>query len=444
LLDWSLQPLLDAGHDPRSIRVLDPACGPGNFLVAAARRLGTAENVVGVDSDVRAVERCRVALGRDARVEVGDAFSADLEDGSFDVVVGNPPFLTPLRTATVTEKAARITRLGSRLPPYVDESALFLVLATRLARSDGGRVALVQPLATLATRDGGWARSAAVEDAALEHLWIATEPVFAASVLTCAVGLCRGQAQGSVSRILGDVVLPRRPLPTDSWSPLLADAFGVPSVTVTGDERIGEVAQVTADFRDEYYEVASLVQEGGEGAPVITSGLIEPGHTRWGEHATTIARRRFTHPTVREAALSDRLRARLVPKVLVATQTMVIEAAVDEQGAWVPLVPVISVVAERDRLWHVAAALCSPPLTAHAATLRLGAARSAAALKLSASDVRGLPLPPASDAWDRAALALRNGDLLASGRLMCEAYGVGDEAFTWWAARLPRRAGGKR
>ena len=432
--------MLDAGRDPRSIRVVDPACGPGNFLVAAARRLGTARNVVGVDSDVRAVERCRATLGRDAQVEVGDAFTADLEDGSFDVVVGNPPFLTPLRTATATEKAARTTRLGSRLPPYVDESALFLVLATRLARPDGGRVAFVQPLATLATRDGGWARAAALEHAALEHLWIATESVFAASVLTCAVGLCRGQPQGAVSRILGDLALAPRPLPTDSWSPLLADAFGVPSVTVTCDRRIGEVAQVTADFRDEYYEVASLVQEGGEGAPVITSGLIEPGHTRWGERATTIARRRFTHPTVPVAALSDRLRSRLVPKVLIATQTKVIEAAVDDEGAWVPAVPVISVVAERDRLWHLAAALCSPPLTAHAATQRLGAARAASALKLSASDVRGLPLPAPSDAWDRAALALRGGDVVASARLMCEAYDVDDEVLTWWAARLPRRA----
>ncbi len=217
---------------------------------------------------------------------------------------------------------------------------------------------------------------AALEHAALEHLWIATESVFAASVLTCAVGLCRGQPQGDVSRILGEVALAPR---------ATSHRFVVASPRrrvrrAVGDSRdcdrhIGEVAQVTADFRDEYYEVASLVQEGGEGAPVITSGLIEPGHTRWGEHATTIARRRFTHPTVPVATLSDRLRSRLVPKVLIATQTKVIEAAVDDEGAWVPAVPVISVVAERDRLWHLAAALCSPPLTAHAATQRLGAAR---------------------------------------------------------------------
>ncbi|HMK09978.1 MAG TPA: hypothetical protein VK461_00195, partial [Acidimicrobiales bacterium] len=143
--------------------------------------------------------------------------------------------------------------------------------------------------------------------------------------------------------------------------------------------------------------------------------------------------------TVARADLSPRLRARLVPKVVVATQTRVIEAAVDESGDWLPAVPVISVVAEPSMLWPIAAALCSPPLTAWAATRHLGAARSPTALKLSAREVRALPLPPPSPSWDAAAAALRAGDLLGAGRAMCDAYGVDDQAFRWWEARLPRR-----
>ncbi len=361
-------------------------------------------------------------------------------DGSFDVVVGNPPFLTQLRRATATDKTTRSARLETTLPAYVDEAALFLVLATRLARPDGGRVAFVQPIATLATRDGGWARAEVLGRAALEHLWIATDAVFAADVLTCAVGLCRGHAQGPVARVLGESTLPSRPLPAgSSWSPLLADALGVPMVDPRVDGVIGDVASVSADFRDEYYEIASLVTDGGDGCPVITSGLIDPGRSRWGEHPATIARRRFREPVVPSAALSARLRARLVPKVLVATQTRVIEAAVDETGSWVPAVPVISVAAEPARLWPLAAALCSPPVSAWAATQRLGAARSSSALKLSASDVRALPLPPRSADWDRAAAALRRGEVVEAGRLMCGAYGVDETAFTWWKDRLPRR-----
>jgi hypothetical protein len=436
--------LLDAGRDPGSITVVDPACGTGNFLLAAAQRLGTARNLVGVDTDARAVVECRRVLGREARVEVADAFTADLADGSFDVVVGNPPFLTKLRRATAGDSEGlrtRRERLGARFPPYIDDAALFLVLACRLARPDGGHVAFVQPLSTLAARDAGWARDAVLAQAALEHLWIATGAVFAAEVPTCAVGLRLGGPQPLVIRTIGTECAPLASMAMDAttWSTLLADAFGVPSVALRTDRCIGDVAAVSADFRDEFYEIASLVVDGGEGAPVLTTGLIDPGHSRWGEIPATIGGRKLMRPAVPLPALSDRLRQRLVPKVVVATQTRVIEAAVDTAGAWLPTTPIVSAVAEPDELWPIAAALCSPPLSAWAATRHLGAARSSTAIKLSAREVRALPLPPPSPAWDDAAHALRAGDLLRSGRLMCDAYGVDDVSFTWWKGRLPRR-----
>jgi hypothetical protein len=119
----------------------------------------------------------------------------------------------------------------------------------------------------------------------------------------------------------------------------------------------------------------------------------------------------------------------------------VIEAAVDASGVWLPATPVISVVAERSRLWPIAAALNSPPLSAWAATQHLGAARSSTALKLSAGEVRSLPLPARSSAWDQAAASLQAGDILRSAQLMCDAYGVDETAFTWLKDRLPRRLG---
>ncbi len=297
----------------------------------------------------------------------------------------------------------------------------------------------MQPISTVATRDGGWARAAVLELAALEHIWFSTDSVFAADVATCAIGLRRGVRQGAVARTLGDSRLPSRVMPSGSWSPLLADAMGVPTVDLASTDAIGDIATVSADFRDEYYEIAELVTDGGVGSPVITSGLIDVGRTLWGEKPATIARRRFVRPVVPTDRLSLRLRSRLVPKVVVATQTRVIEAAVDEEGAWLPSVPVISVVADPARLWPLAAALCSPPLTAWAATHRLGAARSSTAIKLSASDVRALPLPPASAAWDDAAKALRGGEIDAAAHLMCDAYGVDEPVLTWWRDRLPRR-----
>ncbi len=252
--------------------MLDPACGTGNLLVAAARRLGTTRNLVGLDTDPRAIEACRRTVGGEAQLVVGDAFTADLSDGTFDVVIGNPPFLTQLRRRTATDRRTCAARLGTSLPPYVDEASLFLVLATRLARADGGRVAFVQPLSTLATRDGGWARAAVSDLASVEHLWIASENVFAADVATCAVGLRRGHAQGPVARAHGDVVLPDLDLPDGSWAPLLADAFGVPSVALPQDHTIGDLATVTADFRDEFYEVALSSRKAERARPSSPQG----------------------------------------------------------------------------------------------------------------------------------------------------------------------------
>ncbi len=360
-------------------------------------------------------------------------------------MIGNPPFLTKLRRATAgdpSRQAALSARLGDAPPAYIDEAALFLVLALRLARPDGGRVAFVQPMATLATRDSGWARSQVLQRAALETVWMSTSSVFAADVPTCALGLHRGATQGAVDRTLGEECAPLAPmiLPRGAtWSPLLADALGVPALDLTIEGSVGDIASVAADFRDEFYEIASLVEEGADGAQVVTTGLIDPGRSRWGEVPATIAGRRLMRPTVNVPALSARLRDRLVPKVVVATQTRVIEAAVDATGAWLPATPVISVVAESSRLWPIAAALNSPPLSAWAATQHLGAARSSTALKLSAREVRTLPLPARSSTWDQAAAALQASDLLRSAQLMCEAYGVDEAVFRWWKDRLPRR-----
>ena len=100
----------------------------------------------------------------------------------------------------------------------------------------------------------------------------------------------------------------------------------------------------------------------------------------------------------------------------------------------------ISIVSDAAMLWPIATALCSPPLTAWAATQHLGAARSSSAIKLSASDVRALPLPEPSLAWEQAEEALRAGNVLEAGRLMCTAYGVEDTAFTWWRDGFPAAA----
>jgi hypothetical protein len=447
VLDQVLEPVLAARASPAGLRILDPACGDGRFLVAAAERIRARFGFVppgclhGVDIDPGAVGAARAALGEAAEVEPMDALAADLRF-NFDVVVGNPPFLNQL---------ARATNRGGRSPwgggPYADTAAVFLALALQAARPDGGRVGLVLPLSVLSTRDAAPIRVVALAGARLDSLWWTTEPVFDADVLTCIATFERGVPQGLVRRYHGTGVGPVAPVDgadlatRPTWGHLVADVAGVPPVAIDGTRTLAELATATADFRDQYYGLVPCVGDDVTGPPLVTSGLIDVGRSAWSERPARFARRTFAAPRVAVDALPPALQAwaaaRLVPKVLVATQTPVIEAAVDATGDWLPSVPVITVVPRAvDDLWRVAAVLTAPAASAWAAATYLGAALAATAIKLSASQVLTLPLP--TRPWDDAANALAGADVDRCARLMDVAYGT--ELYDWWRGRLTRRS----
>jgi hypothetical protein len=307
---------------------------------------------------------------------------------------------------------------------------------------------LVLPHSILATRDTAPIRVEALATARLESLWWAGEVMFDAAVLTCVAAFVRGEAQGPVRRARGATFSPlpdadgrdlcRRP----TWSHLVADAAGIPPLTIGAGPLLGALATATADFRDQYYGLVPHVSDDGEGAPLVTSGLIDVGRCAWGERPARFARRSFAAPRVPLDALPPSLQvwaaARLVPKVLVATQTRVIEAVVDPTGRWLPSVPVLTVVPRAPAdLWRVGAVLCAPAASAWAATTYLGAGLSAGVIKLSAAQVLTLPVP--EEPWDDAAAALAAGDVDACAHSMDAAYGT--DLFDWWAERrLSRRS----
>jgi hypothetical protein len=197
---------------------------------------------------------------------------------------------------------------------------------------------------------------------------------------------------------------------------------------------------VVAGFRQHFYGLRGRVSEGGGGHPLVTSGSIEPAS--WGGRSVRFDGVRYDDPRVALDEVDEPVRSwfasLLRPKVLVATQTRVVEAAVDEMGVVIPSVPVISVMpTDPARVWHLLAVLLSPPVTAWALRSWGGTALSARAMKLGAPQVRAIPLPRSSRPWDDAAALLRDGrDVLAAGARMCDAYGVDEEVHAWWADRL--------
>lgn len=180
ILDGALDSVLDhAGSavDPIPslfrVKVRDPACGSGLFLIAGARRIaarlttaGFCGNAIagavrhcveGVDIDPLAVEICRFCLWLECG---GDVTPTELETrivradsltdevSIVDVVVGNPPWLSLSGRQRVRFDARYLARLGERYPAIREWPALhsaFLLAASALCR-DGGRVGLVLPL----------------------------------------------------------------------------------------------------------------------------------------------------------------------------------------------------------------------------------------------------------------------------------------------------------
>jgi SAM-dependent methyltransferase len=517
------------------LRILDPACGDGRFLAAAHDALGPRAEILGVDLDPGAVAAARLAVPA-ANVTEADALAFSWSPGTFDLIIGNPPFLGQM--TSLTSRGGRSSLGGGA---YADTAALFLSLAHQLAKPDGGIIALVLPQSILATRDAGPIRAAVTADAALTDLWVAGEAVFDAAVHTVVAVFQRGRPQGLIRRWFGPNFDPVSPatvrayvqrrvsslaadvvgigwpavgavdaqghmvsgagavdarghlvsgagavdvqghtvsgsgavrgvrataasvggqgqlalegerllqrsdgetgrLGGESWSFLTADLAGVPQVSPETGGVLGDIATVTADFRDQYYGLVGAVGDDVDGPPLITSGLIDAAVCHWGAKPTRFAKVRYQAPRVNVAALSPALQtwaaARLVPKVLMATQTKVIEAIADPQGELLPSVPVLSIVPRNpDDVWSVLAVVLAPSTSAWAATAYLGAGMTSNALKLSAAQARTIPLP--AHPWADAIAPLRAGDFPAFARAMNRAYAVPDEPVTaWWLARI--------
>jgi len=404
----------------------------------------------------------------------------------FQCILGNPPFLNQLETATASSAAAAAIlteRTAGAARGYADLSATFLSVGVRMLRTCG-RLAMVQPQSLLAARDAAPIRRDVLGDAALTALWISNERVFEdAQVYTCAPTLQRGgPRRGPIARSAtgGFVPLPIRTVDQDrladeeTWSHLAAAATGIPEVELAEGPTVESIASATADFRDQFYGLSGFIVEDASlpaasdrdrnYPPIVTTGLIDLAECRWGAATTRILKSRWDAPRVDrrrmrdEGSLGDWMTARLVPKVILATQTKVLEAFVDESGRLLPSIPLITIVPlARDRLWHVAAAVASPVCAAIACCRYGGVALSVDAIKLSAKQVLGLPLPTDQAQWDLAAQLLqeaqcasstqeRTAALAAFARAATAAYPLDAHLAAavevWWLERLQGTAAG--
>ena len=458
LVEAVVQAVVDAEfvatRGDRVITVLDPACGDGRFLRATRERvesLGGRCVVAGVDVDAAAVDSARDGV-EGAVLVVGDALAdgvvdAIAPDGGFDVVVGNPPFLSQMAAATARGAASR---LGGG--PYADAAVEFVALAADVVRPDGGRVGLVLPQSILAARDAEAVRRRVDERGRLIwSAWSGSQEFDDAEVLTCALVVEFGRPASSTH---------------GSWAHVVTDRLGIPPLPdalVAPASTLGDRSTLNANFRDEYYGMVPAVGDHRSGPPLVTSGLIDPGRSLWGVRPVRFAKRDFVAPRIDLSALDATMRRwaerRLVPKVLVANQTPIVEAVCDPGGDWLPGVPVVAVYPRVDpdrpadvveRAWEIAAVLTSASASAWSWHRRGGTGLSANTIRLGPAMLADLPWPtgdlgPAVD-------ALRRGDVVGCGRRVDAAHGVprdeADALDAWWrpiverlSARTPAASG---
>ena len=208
---------------------------------------------------------------------------------------------------------------------------------------------------------------------------------------------------------------------------------------------VGSLATATAGFRSPVLRAARPRHRGRLGRAAGDGGPDRPRRTAPGASARPASGagpgpgRRSIRDAL-EPGLGEWFAARLVPKLLVASQTKVVEVVVDEAGELLPSVPVVSVEAPVEHC-GTCAALSSPPVTAWCVERSLGSGLSADAVRLSAELLLEVPLPTDRRRWTRAktlravpGAADRREALLDYARLSCQAFRVPDgdvDALCW-------------
>jgi hypothetical protein len=332
--------------------------------------------------------------------------------------------------------------------------------------ADDGRVALVLPQSILGARDARPVRASFDEHADLFWSWWTGERIFDAQVHTCALAF---QFHRDPPRLRPDF---RDPVRSDlvanvrlgdgegsvraagNWSFVVTSRQAIPDLPSLGTAgRLGDRALLNANFRDEYYGMIPAVGDHDTGPRLITSGLIDPGTTCWGTRPVTFAKQRFDAPRLDVDRLDAKMQRwaakRLVPKVLVANQTSIIEAVCDPDGEWLPAVPVIGIYPHGDGAtrsaasvaWEIAAVLSSPVASVWVWHHRAGTGLSATSIRLGPVVLGDIPWP--SGPLEAAVDALRAGDVRRCGQAVLDAYGIDDTSerdgvLSWWVTALDR------
>lgn len=350
LLDHGLEPLLDRTPDLLSLRIADPACGDGRFLMAAAQRIARRgppisdvirQCLSGVDMDSGALAICRRKLARAAgaaarsltRIRQADGLMA-WRPGEFDAVVGNPPFRNAI-------EGPRQNRNGHPLVGGTADLAYrFLVRASELVRP-GGIVAFVQPRPVLNAGCMERFRRSLIGDLRPNLIFAPDRSKLFTGALVFACGIVLGPgATCRVSREPAPLNWAEGTIDSSNWWRAINSILDRTDSPTPGSRTLGDEFEIHAGMTaGEAYDLRPYVRESPRAARgrLVTTGLIDPNECHWGRRRCRYLGRDFQRPAV---ALSSKvpaaIRKRLIrsrrPKILVAGLSRRLECVLDTEG----------------------------------------------------------------------------------------------------------------
>lgn len=279
-------------------RVLEPSCGDAAFLTRAASRLrdlGTASDkmanqlhaaeIHATSAEEAAAAVCEV--GGSATISIGDFFDIPFPSGTYQAVIGNPPYIRYQEwTGSARAKAREASlKAGWPLTALASSWAAFTIRGGELAAPDG-RLGLVLPAELLTVNYAAPVRAYLMDRFARVRLVLFTERVFPGVLEEVVLLLAEGQGPTDhleVSQVRSEIELAAPT--TIRWQPQTTRSKWTPALMTSSAADL-----YTEVLTDDTFEV---LEDWGETDLGMVSGnnryftLTAEDARRWGleEHS---------------------------------------------------------------------------------------------------------------------------------------------------------------
>lgn len=336
------------------IRILDPAMGSGDFLIAAGEALTAhglskweaAACLHGVDIDPLAVELAAISiwlwaaepntthLDLPSRLTQADFLLDNThEPTSTDYVVGNPPFISVFTRHSTEAKAYR-QQLKERYQTArgsFDLTVPFVEASVRVCKPDG-RVGLVLPNKLLAASYAQTLREWLQTEAQIALLEDAsTDGDFDAAVYPIVAVIEKAQRKDMLLQVQRGARRTAYPqadlalLPGNSWSGVFDDQWEQAKQCLENTVPLGEVTQINAGLTvGEAYDLKPYIFEHNAStqnnvAQLLTTGVIQRYQSLWASQPVRFLKGVYQQPLVPLSALPARRREQATqPKLVIA------------------------------------------------------------------------------------------------------------------------------